>query len=278
MSKPLIPFFFLPHAWFLRGNDYKIAEARYNFKGEELDKKIAEITLTGKDLSRRLVEIGFDNNQFDAFMRDTKLLEIDGKHEDDRSILDLRYKHHQITEYEYDAALVSLDHPKSEREEAMLGIELKHNRITAYEHDVKVAELDKDNRERKLLDVSHAHGRIDDYDYEFKIATLEIADEKKREEAIIELRKKYGRINETEYNKAMATARDEPWIEVVDSGFDPEKGINGVYFEFDWNEQWITHLRAHGYSGVTDSAIIDMWFTDVCRAQGMNPHNSPFSL
>jgi len=53
---------------------------------------------------------------------------------------------------------------------------------------------------------------------------------------------------------------------VINASFNPKEGINGVYFEFDWNAQWIEFLRINGYIGHTDEQIVDDWFADVCRS------------
>lgn len=57
MSKPLIPFSWLPASWGLRGKVREEAEANYSLKGYDLEVRLAEINKTGTDLERELIEI-----------------------------------------------------------------------------------------------------------------------------------------------------------------------------------------------------------------------------
>lgn len=84
--------------------------------------------------------------------------------------------------------------------------------------------------DRRMVDLDHAPG-------------LE------RDLALLGLRLRHGEINKLSYDKQRATLHETPWIGIVDQGFDLEKGVNGVFFEFDWNGFWIDYLRLHGYVG-----------------------------
>jgi hypothetical protein len=65
--------------------------------------------------------------------------------------------------------------------------------------------------------------------------------------------------------KKLATINKEPWVAVVNVEFtDPEDSTSGA-FELDWNEFFVSMLTDQGYSGRTDSEVIDQWFRDVCR-------------
>lgn len=64
--------------------------------------------------------------------------------------------------------------------------------------------------------------------------------------------------------KEIATAKGEPWINVLSVELDPENIGNGA-FELDWNEKFITNLVRAGYKGKTDADMVDQWFSDVCR-------------
>lgn len=57
MSKPLIPFSWLPVSWGLKGKAREEAEANYSLSGYDLDVRLAEINHEGVDLARSLVEI-----------------------------------------------------------------------------------------------------------------------------------------------------------------------------------------------------------------------------
>lgn len=67
--------------------------------------------------------------------------------------------------------------------------------------------------------------------------------------------------------KELATEKKEPWVAVLDTHINKDNIRNG-FFELDWNEQFIIQLRMYGYKGETDEAIIDVWFTELCRNVG----------
>ncbi|MCX7593174.1 MAG: hypothetical protein N2235_05340 [Fischerella sp.] len=64
--------------------------------------------------------------------------------------------------------------------------------------------------------------------------------------------------------KAAATARGEPWVEVISIELDPDNVGQGA-FEIDWNEFFVSKLIKAGYQGKTDQDIVDNWFQTVCR-------------
>jgi hypothetical protein len=67
--------------------------------------------------------------------------------------------------------------------------------------------------------------------------------------------------------KELATERKEPWISVLNTHVNPDNIRNG-FFELDWNEYFVLQLRTAGYSGDTDEAIVDAWFSELCRNVG----------
>lgn len=64
--------------------------------------------------------------------------------------------------------------------------------------------------------------------------------------------------------KQIATEKGEPYVEVITLDIDPNNPVQGA-FELEWNELFITKLRAEGYTGGTDEDVIDTWFQQVCR-------------
>jgi hypothetical protein len=276
-KSPLIPFSMTPASWGLKGDSRRIAEAEYIYTGEELARKLAEIKFTGADLQRELARIDLEHNHIDAYGYDHKLLQIEGRDLDERALLELGLKHQRITEYEFDKSAARLSAPKGrDRQIALLAVELKHDRIEQYDHDVKVAELlhsEGAARERAMLDIKHSHSMIDDFDYEVLVAQMDHADGKERDIAVLAVQYRHGKIDSHQMEKEAATLEERPWVRVIDSGFDPDQGPQGVYFEFDWNEYMILYLRMNGYTGPSEAAIIDNWFTDLCRAQGLGATN-----
>ena len=67
--------------------------------------------------------------------------------------------------------------------------------------------------------------------------------------------------------KALATERGEPWVQVLRIEVDPANLHQGA-FELDWNEIFVARLVKAGYMmkrDDTDAEIVDRWFQNVCR-------------
>ena len=67
--------------------------------------------------------------------------------------------------------------------------------------------------------------------------------------------------------KEIATANKEPWVAVLDTHVNKDNIRNG-FFELDWNEYFVLQLRANGYKGDTEEAVVDAWFGELCRNVG----------
>jgi hypothetical protein len=67
--------------------------------------------------------------------------------------------------------------------------------------------------------------------------------------------------------KELATERKESYVAVLDTKVNKDNPRNG-FFELDWNEFFIVELKAAGYNGETEEAIVDQWFQDLCRNIG----------
>lgn len=67
--------------------------------------------------------------------------------------------------------------------------------------------------------------------------------------------------------KEIATANKEPWVTVLDTHVNKDNIRNG-FFELDWNEYFVLQLRANGYKGDTEEAVVDAWFGELCRNVG----------
>jgi hypothetical protein len=61
----------------------------------------------------------------------------------------------------------------------------------------------------------------------------------------------------------------DPWVNVVKAHIDPNNPKEG-YFELEWNPAFVRYLMAHGYNAPTAEAIVDMWFTELCRNISMD--------
>lgn len=67
--------------------------------------------------------------------------------------------------------------------------------------------------------------------------------------------------------KEIATENKEPWVAVLDTHVNKDNLRNG-FFELDWNEYFVLQLKSAGYNGPTDEAIVDAWFSELCRNVG----------
>ena len=64
--------------------------------------------------------------------------------------------------------------------------------------------------------------------------------------------------------KDRATAKQEPWINILDVKVNKDNIRNG-FFEMDWNEYFIKELIFNGYGTEADpeEEIVDRWFRDI---------------
>lgn len=136
-----------------------------------------------------------------------------------------------------------------------------------YDLKKRMIEIDHTGKdlEIELMRLDNEEGLLDDYDFAMKSAELLLTGDE------LELRKLEidhvaEKISENEYQKKTATIKKEPFVCIIDSRYDSAEGINGLTFEFDWNEYWIKELITNGYVGVNDEHIIQQWFDDLCRS------------
>jgi len=151
----------------------------------------------------------------------------------------------------------------------MLQIDHRYKKLTDYSFDLKMAELEHLNVDELMLrkvDIDLMHNKITDLEAAQNKARILHPPGVELEIALLEVDHKFNRISRHEFEKQRASLRDEPWIAIINSGFDAEKGIDGVFFEFDWNSKWVEFLKLNGYIGHTEDQIIDDWFSDVCRS------------
>ncbi len=70
--------------------------------------------------------------------------------------------------------------------------------------------------------------------------------------------------NEPISEKDAATAKGEPWVNVIGIELDADNLGNGN-FTLDWNDKFVANLVRAGYKGKDDITIVDQWFAAVCR-------------
>lgn len=150
---------------------------------------------------------------------------------------------------------------------------LRHSRgeISMSELDMELADIEHDGNipPKEKLAIQLAHGEIEQYAFQKAIVDLDHEDHESDDYklAILKLDYDNDKITKNQYEKDTANIKGEPWVGIVDHGFDPEEGVNGAYFEFDWNDEWITFLQQNGYRGQTEDEIVEQWFSHVCRVQ-----------
>lgn len=183
--------------------------------------------------------------------------------------------HYSLTGEALERRLIVIRHPFEDHPDVNrkmnLDLDLKYGKIDEYLYDKILNNLtyeyDPQTARLNLLDVEVRHGRMSQYDADIVKAKARYEDVE-LELALLGIEYDHGRISRSEYEKQRATLKNEPWVAFVDSGFDPEQGIDGVFFELDWNLQWVDFLKLHGFTGKSDEQIVDDWFTEVCRSYG----------
>tara|TARA_Y100000114_G_scaffold62940_2_gene57653 strand:+ start:72 stop:464 length:393 start_codon:yes stop_codon:yes gene_type:complete len=68
----------------------------------------------------------------------------------------------------------------------------------------------------------------------------------------------------TDSAKDKATARGEPYVEVITLEVDAKNPSQGA-FELEWNDLFVEELKRNGYRGNTDEDIVDVWFQQICK-------------
>lgn len=150
-----------------------------------------------------------------------------------------------------------------------VSLDYRYGHIDAFKFDNRMAELDitdPDALRLRRIDIATEHAKITPYEAAKQKASLRFPDGIDRDVALLEIEYQFNRIAKPDLEKRRATLRNEPWVAIVNSGFNPEQGIDGVFFEFDWNAKWIEYLNLNGYVGRTPEQTVDDWFTDVCRS------------
>lgn len=189
-------------------------------------------------------EIAEINHNFTGREREIKLAEIDYRHDQkaEKVVKDIELKYQNITEYEY--AIWKLKYDDKENEEEILNLKLQYNKISSEEYEREITKLQYTGVEQEI--------------------------------ALAELDLKQNKIDEKTYEKTVATLKNEPWIGIKNDGYDPKQGVSGLFFEFDWNNQWISYLKENGYRGQSDEEIVEKWFQDTCRAVIMDEISEGF--
>lgn len=174
----------------------------------------------------------------------------------ERRLIEIRYKHDPII-----------------KAMQLLEADLRYGRVDEYTHACGLNALqypNEDERRERQLDIDVQFNKVTPYDAAIRRVERKFPNEDDvgRRIALLDVELQFDKVYRHQYDKQCATLRNEPWVAIVHSGFDLERGVDGVYFEIDWNPQWVELLKDHGFSGRTAEQIVDGWFSEVCRSYG----------
>lgn len=206
---------------------FSLKPSSWFLKGKDLEIARAYHELTGSELKKRLLEIEYSGTITPA----------------------------QELEYKEKLYLVDFEFGKYTRRKVdELILELKHPRKS---QEFKLG----------LVDIKLEHGELDEYDAEVEKLGIKHKNREGAEYVIgkANLDRQHNMIDERDYDKTIATANGKPWVTVVDANlvYGGPRG-NQMSFDLDWNQQFVDDLRLNGWTGISDSDVVDQWFTNLC--------------
>jgi hypothetical protein len=116
----------------------------------------------------------------------------------------------------------------------------------------------------KTKSIAEAEYYFEGKELEEKLAEINAETPEDKEIAVLAIKLKHEEISQAAYDKAVATIKKEPWVNVVKMGVNPTNVAAG-FFELDWNEEFIAMLHENEYVGQSDEEVVNKWFNDVCR-------------
>lgn len=112
--------------------------------------------------------------------------------------------------------------------------------------------------------IAEAEYYYDGEDLEKALSEINATTDTEKEIAKLEVDLKYQKIGQAEFDKKVAEIKQEPYVNVLKMGINPETAQAG-YIELDWNDHFVKFLHENGYAGVSDEDVVNKWFNDVCR-------------
>lgn len=164
-------------------------------------------------------------------------------------------------EYNFTGAELDIELSRIERDHS------KDNGLSSdfleLQHQKRVLDI---QREHKLI-AEHAyqeeHRKLERWNAELEAGLME-PDSEERLLAELEIRYRYDDMADKDYNREKATIQGEPWVDVVQVGFEDSDATKG-YFELDWNDEFVKWLSTQGIVGRDDEDTVNKWFNSVCR-------------
>jgi hypothetical protein len=182
---------------------------------------------------------------------------------------ELAQAEYELTGYDLDIKLAEINHRGDPKAQSLAWLRIRklYGNIEERSYLEQMADLTLagDDLQKEKLDIQYKFGDLSDEEYRTAVIKLMVADGVDQELELNEMNLELGNITEAEFKKRAATIKGEPYIAVINSNFKPEDKLDGLYFEFDWNDLWIAELKANGYQGFTDDQIVERWFQDLCR-------------
>lgn len=132
--------------------------------------------------------------------------------------------------------------------------------------DIKLANLRLTGKElqRELLSINHKYGHVTDYAFEKQIAEYDFTDGIAKELYLKDVDLKYDFITQLEYDKAVATIRKQPWVNINKIELD-ENNVSLGNLELDWNEFFIEELHKHGFVSKDEDECVNLWLSTLCK-------------
>ena len=116
-------------------------------------------------------------------------------------------------------------------------------------------------KEKKIAEAKHS---LAGEQLERRLLELEDIDDKDRQLKMLDIDRRYGKLSELEFNKQSANIKEEPYVGVVNTHFNPKDPKNG-FFELDWNQKFIDNLAENGYVAEKEEDAVNKWFNDLCK-------------
>jgi len=116
----------------------------------------------------------------------------------------------------------------------------------------------------KSREIAEAEYYYEGIDLKKRLAEINADSEQDAEVAKLRVDLENDVISQAQHDKSVAEIRQEPFINVINMGVDPENIVQG-YFELDWNDEFIKMLASAGITGQNDEEIVNKWFNGVCR-------------
>lgn len=162
---------------------------------------------------------------------------------------------YELTGAELEQELVRIEHEfahASDQELASINLDQQLLEIQARHNLISKSEFQKDMKLIERRRAEHAANQHEAGSEDRKLAELDI-------------RYQYDNdLSDKDYQRERATIQGEPWVDVIQVGFEDEDASKG-FFELDWNDEFVKWLSSQGIVGRDDEDTVNKWFNTVCR-------------